>query len=120
MRKIVEKLKNKFSYSFESIKNRYPCKLVRVKNHNVFDKKTLVTYQAVNRFNLRDLTLESLLNDPMIVEKFHPTEAVKIGFLSAGEILLKGEKSLEEIKREYQKIVTNMFKDLDGRHEIQQ
>ena len=114
MKNVVEKLKNKFCYSIESIKNRYPCKLIKVKNHDIFDKKTIVTYQAVSRFNLREATLENILNDPMIVEKFHPTEAVKLGFLSAGEILLKNDKSPEAIKNDYLKIIASMFKNLDG------
>lgn len=112
---ILGKVKNKFTYSVESIKNRYPCKLIKIKNHTDFNQKTLATYRAVTRFNLRELTLEEILNDQMIVEKFHPTDAVKLGFLSAAEIFLKNDKSITEIRQDYQKIVTNMFKDLDGR-----
>lgn len=111
---ILRKVKNKFTYSMESIKNRYPCKLIKIKNHTNFDQTTLVTYRAVTRFNLRELTLEEILNDPMIIEKFHPTDAVKIGFMSAAEIFLKNDKSITEIRQDYQKIVTNMLKDLDG------
>lgn len=115
MTSLLRKVKNKFTYSVESIRNRYPCKLIKIKNHTDFDKKTLVTYRAVTRFNLRELTLEEILNDPMVVEKFHPTDAVKIGFMSAAEIFLKNDKSITEIRQDYQKIATNMFKDLDGR-----
>ncbi len=115
MTSLLRKVKNKFTYSVESIRNRYPCKLIKIKNHTDFDRKTLVTYRAVTRFNLRELTLEEILNDQMIVEKLHPTDAVKLGFLSAAEIFLKNDKSITEIKQDYQKIATNMFKDLDGR-----
>lgn len=114
MTSLLRKVKNKFTYSVESIKNRYPCKLIKIKNHTDFDRKTLVTYQAVTRVNLRELTLEEILNDPMIIEKFHPTDAVKIGFMSAAEIFLKNDKSITEIRQDYQKIATNMFKNLDG------
>src|SRR3990167_8011027 len=119
MMSLLRKVKNKFTYSVESIRNRYPCKLIKIKNHTDFDRKTLVTYRAVTRTNLRELTLEEILNDPMIVEKFHPTDAVKLGFLSAGEILLKNNLTLEQIKADYQRIVKAMFKDLDGSDEIQ-
>lgn len=106
---VLGKVKNRFSYFVESIRNRYPCKLIKVKNHLDFDRKTLVIYQAVTRFNLRELGLEEILNNPMIIEKFHPTDAVKIGFLSAAEILLKNDKTLAEIKSDYEKIAANMF-----------
>lgn len=111
MKKIAEKLKNKFHYTIESIRNRYPCKLIKIKNFDDPNKKTLVTYQAVGRFNVRESTLENILNDPMIIEKFHPTDAVKIGFLSAGEILLKGNRNREEIQRDCELIISNMFND---------
>ena len=111
MKKMVEKLKNKFYYSIDSIRNRYPCKLIKIKNHYDINKKTMITYQAVNRLNVRESTLENILNDAMIIEKFHPTEAVKIGFLSAGEILLKSGKSFEEVRSNYEKIISHMFSD---------
>ena len=111
MKNLAEKLKNKFYYSIDSIRNRYPCKLIKIKNHHDTNKKTMVTYQAVNRLNVRESTLENILNDSMIIEKFHPTEAVKIGFLSAGEILLKSGKSLEEVRSNYEKIISRMFSD---------
>lgn len=114
---ILEKVKNRIIYSFESVKNRYPCRIIKIKNLVNFDTKTLVTYQAVTRFNLRELTLETILNNSMIVEKFHPTDAVKLGFLSAAEILLKNDKTLDEIKLDYQKVALGMFKDLDESNE---
>jgi hypothetical protein len=114
---IFGKVKDKIIYSFESIKNRYPCRIIKIKNLVDFDKSTLVTYQAVTRFNLRELKLESILDNPMLIEKFHPTDAVKLGFLSAAEILLKNDKTFDEMKLDYQKIVLGMFNDLDERHE---
>src|SRR3990167_7040977 len=103
MKKMVEKLKNKFYYSIDSIRNRYPCKLIKIKNHYDINKKTMITYQAVNRLNVRESTLENILNDAMIIEKFHPTEAVKIGFLSAGGILFKKGKSFLESRNQLKK-----------------
>jgi hypothetical protein len=111
MRNIITRLKNKFIYSAESIKNRYPCKIIKVKDHLSQEKATKVTYQAVTRFNLRESRIDEILDNPMIIEKFHPTEGVKLGFLAAGEILLKGGKSIEEIKQEYEKIILKMFND---------
>lgn len=113
MKKTIEKLKNKFHYSIESIKNRYPCKIIKVKDHLDKLKTTKITYQAVNRLNLRKSCIDEILNDPMIVEKFHPTDAVKLGFLAAGEILLKNKKTLSEIQQEYETIIQCMLANLD-------
>ena len=112
MKKIFENLKNKFYYSAESIKNRYPCKIIKIKDHLNLNKDTKITYQAVTRLNLRESHVEDILNDQMIVEKFHPTDAVKLGFLAAGEILFKNTKSIEEIRQDYEKIISSMFRDL--------
>ena len=112
--KILEKLKQKFHYSLESIKNRYPCKLIEVTAASDFTKEAIVSFRAVTRINIRKATLPEMLDDPMLIEKFHPTEAVKLGFLSAGEILLKNSKDLEEAKSIYQKILNNMLNDING------
>ena len=109
MKNFIERLKNKFYYSTESIKNRYPCKIIKIKDHFNPKKTTKVTYQAVTRFNLRESRVDDILDDPMIIEKFHPTDGVKLGFLAAGEILFKSSKSIEEIKQDYEKIILNMF-----------
>ena len=114
MKNAIEKLKNKFYYSTESIKNRYPCKIIKIRDHFHAFKTTKIIYQAVTRLNLRESRVDEILNDPMIIEKFHPTEAVKLGFLAAGEIFLKSHKSLDEIKKEYEKIIQKMFEDLDS------
>lgn len=104
-----KKLKDKAYYSIESIKNRYPCKIVKVDNLVNFKKPAKITYQAVTRFNVSYSSIEAILNDKMIIEKFHPTDGVKMGFLAAGEILLKQHESLEQAKLTYTKIIEQMF-----------
>ena len=69
MRKLVEKFNNKICCSVESIKNRYPCKIIKAKCHDNLSKASVITYQAVSRLNLRESSVENLLSDPMIVEK---------------------------------------------------
>ena len=115
MKNFIEKIKNKFYYTAESIKNRYPCKIITVKNYLDLKKPTKITYQAVTRFNLRESPIDDILNDLMIIEKFHPTDGVKLGFLAAGEILLKSGKSLDEIQAQYEKIASSMLKDMEAK-----
>lgn len=109
----IQKLKDRFYYSMESIRNRYPCKMIKVKNLKNDQKKTTIVYQAVTKINLREETIQEILNDPMLTEKFHPTECVKLGFLSAGEILIKNQRCPPELKAKYEEIVTAMFSNLE-------
>lgn len=105
-------LKNRFYYAAESIKNRYPCKIINVHNEIILHKKIIISYQAATKLNVRQISLEDLLDDPLLIEKFHPTDCVKLGFLSAAEILIKKQKTLEESFTKYQQISKKMFSDL--------
>lgn len=103
MKSLLDRLKNRFYYSVESIKNRYPCKIVKVKDEANFDKGTQITYQAVSKLNLREVPLKELIDDSMLIEKFHPTDCIKLGFLCAADILIKKSSNLEEAKKAIRK-----------------
>ena len=111
MTSLFEKVINKYHYAIESIKNRYPCKIISTKNIDCFDKDTVIQYQAASRLNIRYSTTQELLNDPLLIEKFHPTDGVKLGFLACGEILLKEDMPLEKARELYLKIINQMFND---------
>ncbi|OGT31566.1 MAG: hypothetical protein A3E87_00240 [Gammaproteobacteria bacterium RIFCSPHIGHO2_12_FULL_35_23] len=112
MKDLFNKLKDRLYYSAESIKNRYPCRIIRIKNELVMNKTTHIIYQAVTKLNLRELALKELVNDPLLIEKFHPTDCIKLGFLSAGELLIKNATNLEEARENYRRIIKDMFTDL--------
>lgn len=109
MRNLAENLKNKIYYSLASIKNRYPCKIVKIKNSGIHEKHTQIAYQIVNKLNLREIELQELVNDPLLVEKFHPTECIKIGFLCATDILNQNSSNLEEVKLKFEEILGRLF-----------
>lgn len=117
--KFIENLKNRFYYSLESIKNRYPCKIIKIKNSENYNKKSSILFQAVTK--IRESTIFEILEDALLIEKFHPTDAVKLGSLSAGEILLKESRSIEEAQNKYQQILKGMLKNTngDGGHDSQ-
>lgn len=96
----------------ESIKNRYPCKIIDIKNLTDFNKNTEVQFLAATKINIRTSAVQDILEDPLLIEKFHPTDGVKLGFLACGEILLRENLSLEEAKSIYVKIINHMFQDL--------
>ena len=93
----------------ESIKNRYPCKIIAVTDAKVYDKIAKVKYQAATKINIRISPVKDILDDPLLVEKFHPTDGVKLGFLACGELLLKDCSSIDEAKEKFQKIIHQML-----------
>ena len=109
---IFKKLINKYHYSIESIKNRYPCKIIEIKNLTEFNEITEIKYIAATKLNIRTATARDILSDPLLVEKFHPTDGVKLGFLACGEILLKDNISIEEARNLYLVITNQMFQEI--------
>jgi len=106
----IGKITGYFNYSLASIKNRYPCKIVSLKRNA--NTKTEVTFQAVNKINIRKSTAKDIISDTMLIEKFRPTDGVMLGFISAGEILFSDPTmTLSEIKNLYFKIVDDMSKE---------
>lgn len=112
MGSFLKKMINRYHYSMESIKNRYPCKIIGIKNINDFNKPSEIQFLAATKLNIRSSTVQSILDDPLIVEKFHPTDGVKFGFLACGEILLRDNISIEEARRLYLSIINHMFEDI--------
>src|SRR3990167_10607087 len=106
MRKFLSGLVNRYHYSIESIKNRYPCKIIAVLDTG---KTAKIKYQAVTKINIRTSTAKDILNDPLLVEKFHPTDGVKLGFLACGEILLGDCVTIDEAREMFQKIIHKML-----------
>jgi hypothetical protein len=70
-----------------------------------------VRFHAVSKLHVRDVEIDSLLNDQELIEKFHPTDGVKLGFLSAVEIL-KTQTSIEDAEKLFQKITQQMFDNI--------
>ena len=111
MPNIISNIKDRFYYTLESIKNRYPCKIIKIKNIENLGEARII-YRAVTKYNIRECSAKDIIDDPLLLEKFHPTDCIKLSFLAAGEILLKKVNSLDEAKDLYKKIISEMFKDL--------
>ncbi len=109
MSKAFSKIINRYHYAIESIKNRYPCKIIAVSDVDKHDKCAKIKYQAVTKINIRTSTAKDILDDPLLVEKFHPTDGVKLGFLACGEILLKECTSIDEARMKFQTIINEML-----------
>lgn len=109
MKKIFSGIINRYHYAMESIKNRYPCKIIAVSDVKAYGRSAKVKYQAVTKINIRTSTVKDMLDDSLLVEKFHPTDGVKLGFLACGELLLKDCSTLDEAKEKFHTIIEKML-----------
>lgn len=88
----MKKIKDKIHYALQSVRNRYPCKIVNIKNYDTTSKESVVVFQSVKAFNISTLTLRSLMEDPLLLEKFHPSDAVKLGFFCLRNYATKNKR----------------------------
>ena len=109
MKNLFNSMRNKIYYSMESIKNRYPCKLLKITVGQEEKPDITISFRAATKFDIRESKLKPLLDDGMLVEKFHPTDGVKLGFLSAGEIILNKAESIEDARKIFIDISQNML-----------
>ena len=82
---MINKLKNqinKLYYTVASFRNRYPCKIVEIKHYNL-ERQPIVKYQTLSRFHLYEATLREISMDKALLEKFHPQDTWKIGYLTS-------------------------------------
>lgn len=100
------------AYHYLSIKNRYPCRVVGERiNSNT--QETIVLYKVLPRKEEFEINLKDLLDQPMLVEKFHPTEAIRLGFMAFGDIFFNQPK--EKAYSKYQDMIKHMnHKDKDA------
>lgn len=68
------------------IKNTYTCKLVGAKQGHE-NSETIIIYTILGKREGYEKTLRELIINKELIEKFHPTEAIKFGFISLGDIL---------------------------------
>lgn len=83
-------------------KNKYPYKLVGAKSSSL-KKGTTIMFTIFGKREGYEKILQELLNDKLTIEKFHPTETVKFGFIALGDALYEIQKNgkpicVEEIK----------------------
>ena len=118
MKHIINHIRNRLSYSFESVKNRYPCRIIKIENADNLTRNTTVTFRAVTKINIRTINIKELIKDSVLIEKFHPTECIKLGVAALGDILLKNNStSVEEIINQYKTISRNLFGQMEEKHE---
>lgn len=104
-RSICKYLKSKLNYIFgasvyaiESIKNRYPCQVIDIKQQNKISNSIIRYCVLGKKENAHNIPVRELLDDKKLLEKFHPSDALLIGFICFGDIILS-EKEAEREKK---------------------
>ena len=109
MNHFLLKIKDGWHYFMSRGRNRYPCRFVKVINIGHSSKPLKITYSAISLQHIREITPKEIFSDPFLIEKFHPNDAAKIGFIAAAEVLLKNTASLQEGKERYQRMLETSF-----------
>lgn len=86
LQKFYQKIFYLIHYCSSSEANYYICKLVGEKN--ISDSpNTVILYRMLGKRDLFEISVNDLLDNKELLEKFHPTEAVKFGAIAMGDIL---------------------------------
>lgn len=102
----IVKLKNHAYYSAASLKNRYPCQIVGEK-YLFENKETTILYALKSKREVvYEITVSALLEDQLLLEKFHPQDAVKIGCIAMGDTLFNSDINQKE---KYQVVIKKMM-----------
>jgi hypothetical protein len=114
--KLFKRVNNFFSYASASIKNRYPCKIEEILYLYDLTQDTQIQYRVLTRFDVRIQTIQEILLDPLLIEKFHPSDGARFGFIAAADLLLKKRSpnatiQVNELLKEYKAVGDKMFCD---------
>ncbi len=100
--KLLRNIQNALIYAVTAIKNRYPCK---IDTFHLFTKSkpTEIEYRVLNRFDARTSSIHDIVLNNSLLEKFHPSDALKLGVILAGDMLFKDNGSItyEELHEKY-------------------
>ncbi len=107
---ITAKSTNRAIYFQESIKNRYPCKII---GYSYEKGITIVHFCILGKIhNIHQISSKDLLSDGSLLEKFHPKDAAKIGFSIGCDVLLEksGDVSI------YNNTMATMFGEKNAKY----
>lgn len=85
--KMLDSGSSSSNYS-SSVKNSYPYQIAGEKSSTANSHNTTILYTINGKRDLFEITINELLENPTLLEKFHPTVAIKLGAISMGESLI--------------------------------
>lgn len=97
IKNLFKQLKNiraSFEYKLAEMKNHYPCKAIAQKT--IKPGETSILYTILGKRHVHEVSIQTLMDDPNLINKFPPTQAVKFGAIALGDLLF----NLPEEKRE--------------------
>ena len=105
MKNNLSKLLDASVYFLSTMKNRYPCKILKIRHNK--ENSFSILFKAGGKFSTIEMEVSKLIEDSALIEKFHPFESMQLGFLSTYALLdLKSkdnpsEKIPENINKHY-------------------
>ena len=86
---------NKYHEKIQLHKNKYPCRLVGENTENKTNGTTIIFTVLGKRDGYKKL-LSDLISNKDLLNKFHPTEAVKFGFIYMGDTLFEHTNQIKK------------------------
>jgi hypothetical protein len=102
----MQNVRQSASYKMSSLRNRYPCR-VTGERFDENTRETIVFYKVIPRKEEFEIKLKDLLEDQHLIEKFHPAQTVKLGFMAFAEIFFNF-RNKEDAYLKYREIVKKM------------
>lgn len=97
------------SYKLAEIRNVYSHKAVGQQTDK--NGETIILYTIMGKRDLYRISIEKLMGDKTLLERFHPCQTAKFGAIALGDILFS--LPTEQREQRYQKIKYQMLED-DG------
>jgi|GEM_PF-2022805 hypothetical protein len=102
------------SYKLAEIRNVYTHKAVGQRQAK--NGETLIMYTILGKRDLYDTSINKLMSDQKLLERFHPCQAAKFGAIALGDTLFS--LPTEQQKPRYKKIKEKMLAPDDkGKHQ---
>ncbi len=88
-------------FDLSILKNTYPCKLVGGKLNRI-NMNTIIIFTILGKRDGHEKPLRELIMNKDFIEKFHPIDAIKFGFISLGDRLFKFSEieKIESLKKD--------------------
>lgn len=105
-------LTGKIQYWAALKRNVYHCKLVGEKQNNKDKYNTIILYRFIGKRDIFEIAIKDLLENRELLEKFHPTEAIKFGAIAMGDTLFREDP--QAIKQRFDEIKKKMLESTKG------
>lgn len=109
---LLEKPIGYIHYKLFSRRNYFPCKLIGEKPNEKEDYNTVIKYRYIPKSQVYTESIQKLVENTDLLQKFSPIDAFKLGAIAMGDALFSGDQ--EEIKKRFEKVKKTMLNSARG------